>query len=46
MLVAADDVFDQIPNGPLRAGRRGAQLVGIEVGKDAGERVLSALVSN
>jgi hypothetical protein len=46
MLIAADDVLDQIINRPLRAGRRGAQLVCTDVGKDAGERLLSALVSN
>jgi hypothetical protein len=46
VLVAADHVLDQILNSPLRARRGGAELVRADVGKDAGERVLSALVSN
>ena len=46
MLIAADNVLDQIVNRPLRAGRGSAELVRTDVGKDAGERVLSALVSN
>jgi hypothetical protein len=46
VLVAAEHVLDEILNGPLRARRGGAELVRTDVGKDAGERVLSALVSN
>ena len=46
VLVAADDVLDQIVNRPFRTWRGGAELARADVGKDAGERVLSALVSN
>jgi hypothetical protein len=46
LLVAADDVLDQITNRPLRTWRRGAELIGADLRKDPGERILSALVSN
>jgi hypothetical protein len=45
VLVAADDVLDQIFGRPLRARRGSAEVVGADVGEDAGERVLGALVS-
>src|SRR5262249_28621840 len=46
MLVTADNVFDQVTNRPLRGGRWAAELLGADVGEDAGERSLGALVSN
>ncbi|COW53356.1 TIGR03086 family protein [Mycobacterium tuberculosis] len=46
LLVAADDVLDQIVDRPLRAGRGAAELVSADVGQERGERVLSALVSH
>jgi hypothetical protein len=46
MLIADEDVLDQITNRPLRAGRGRAELVRTDVGKQDGERILGALVSN
>jgi hypothetical protein len=46
VLVAVDDVLDQIINRPLRTWRGSAELVRTDVGKEGGERILSALVSN
>ena len=44
--VAADDVVDQITDRPFRTRCGRAELVRADAGKDAGERVLRALVSN
>jgi hypothetical protein len=46
VLIARDNVLDQITDRPLRAGRGSAELVRTDVGEEGGERILSALVSN
>ncbi|GAQ32207.1 hypothetical protein MPS_0587 [Mycobacterium pseudoshottsii JCM 15466] len=46
MLVAADDVLDQIADRPFRARGRGPKLIRADIGKDTPERVLGTLVSS
>jgi hypothetical protein len=43
--VAAHHVLDQVTNRPLRARRGRRELVGRDIGEDAGKNVLSTLMS-